>query len=71
MECGELRGSVRWLLKRRGIEVSPLFPGGKVRLKELRFQEVDNRLAELDLAESILERLDAQIVDIASRDRGP
>ena len=70
LKRGELRGSVRWLLKRRGIEAEkPFGPEGRARLKALRLQEVDDRLAELDLAESILERLDAQIVDIASRDR--
>ena len=70
LKRGELRGSIRWLLKRRGIEVEkPFGPEGRARLRALRLQEVDNRLAELDLAESILERLDAQIVDIASRDR--
>ncbi len=71
LKRGELRGSVRWLLKRRGIEVEkPFGLEGRARLRELCLQEVDNRLAELDLVESILERLDAQIVDIASRDRG-
>ena len=70
LKRGELKGSIRWLLKRRGIEVEkPFGPEGRARLRALRLQEVDNRLAELDLAESILERLDAQIVDIASRDR--
>ncbi len=69
LKRAELRGSVRWLLKRKGIEVErPFSPEGRARLRELRLQEVDNRMAELDLAESILERLDAQIVDIASRD---
>jgi transposase len=69
LKRGELRGSIRWLLKRRGIEVEkPFGPEGRERLRELHLQEVDNRLAELDLAESIVERLDSQIVDIASRD---
>jgi transposase len=58
LKRGELRGSVRWLLKRRGIVVEkPFSPEGRERLKALRLQEVDNRLSELDLAESILERL--------------
>lgn len=65
----ELRGSVRWLLKRRGIDVEkPFGPEGRARLRELHLQEVDDRLAELDLVESFVERLDAQIADIASRD---
>jgi transposase len=70
LKRGELRGSVRWLLKRRGIEVDkPFSPEGRARLRELRLQEIDDRLAELDLAESIVERLDAQIADVAARDR--
>jgi transposase len=65
----ELRGSVRWLLTRRGIDVEkPFGPEGKARPRELHLQEVDDRLAELDLVESFVERLDAQIADIASRD---
>ena len=69
LKRGELRGSVRWLLKRRGIEVEkPFGPEGRVKLRELRLQEVDDRLAELDLVESFVERLDVQIADIASRD---
>ena len=61
LKRGELKGSIRWLLKRRGIEVEkPFGPEGRARLRTLRLQEVDNRLAELGLAESILERLDAR-----------
>src|SRR5208337_3880755 len=42
----ELRGSVRWLLKRRGIDVEkPFGPEGRARLRELHLQEVDNRVA--------------------------
>ncbi|MDA4117815.1 MAG: hypothetical protein OK455_05670 [Thaumarchaeota archaeon] len=37
-------------------------------MRELRLQEVDNRLDELALVESFIERLDGQILDIASRD---
>ena len=71
LKRGELRGSVRWLLKRRGIVVEkPFGQEGRAKLKELHLQEVDNRIAELDLTESIVEKLDVQIVDIASRDHG-
>ena len=67
----ELRGSVRWLLKGRGDVVEkPFCPEGRVRLRELHLQEVEKRHAELNLAESIIRRLAAKIVDIASRDRG-
>ena len=66
---GELKGSIRWLLKRRGIEVKkPFGPEGRIELRELRLQEVDNRLDELGLVDSIVERLDAQIATIASND---
>jgi len=66
---GELRGMIRWFLKRRGIEVERLFSDeGIKRLRELRLQEIDNKLVELNLVESIKERLDRQIVDIVSKD---
>ena len=65
----ELKGSIRWLLKRKGLEVEkPFGREGRVRLKELRLQEVDNRLDELRLVDSIIEKLDAQILDVASKD---
>ena len=65
----ELRGSIRWLLKRRGINVEkPFGPEGRKRLRELRLQEIDNRLDELELAESIIERLDGQILSIVAGD---
>jgi len=66
---GELKGSIKWLLKRRGIEVEkPFSDEGRKRLRALRLQEVDNRLDELALAESFIKGLDGQILDIASRD---
>ena len=66
---GELRGTMRWLLKRRGIEVEkPFSDEGRKRLRELRLQEIEIRLDELQLVESTIERLDHQIVDIVSRD---
>jgi transposase len=68
---GELTGTIRWLLKRRrrGIEVeAPFGDEGRRKLKELKLQEVDIRLDELQLVESTIEKLDHQIVDIVSRD---
>ena len=66
---GELRGTMRWLLKRRGIEVErPFSDEGRKRLKELRLQEIEIRLDELGLVESTIEKLDHQIVDIVSKD---
>jgi transposase len=71
-KSGELRGSIRWLLKRRGIEVkkSPFTIKGRKSLRELRLQEVDNRLLELELMDSLIEKLDKQIAEMASRDEG-
>jgi transposase len=67
---GELRGTMRWLLKRRGIEVErPFSDEGRKRLRELHLQEIDIRLDELELVESVIERLDRQILDIVSRDQ--
>jgi len=67
---GQLRGTIRWLLKRRGIEVdTPFSDEGRKRLRELRLQEIDIRLDELELIESTIERLDRQIVEIASSDK--
>jgi transposase len=66
---GELRGTMRWLLKRRGIEVdSPFSDEGRRKLKGLKLQEIDIRLDELQLVESTIQKLDHQIVDIVSKD---
>jgi transposase len=67
---GELRGTIRWMLKRRGIEVeSPFSEEGRKRLRDLHLQEVDSRLEELGLIESLVEKLDSQISEIVSRDK--
>jgi transposase len=66
---GELRGTIRWMLKRRGVEVEkPFSEDGRKRLRELNLREVDIRLDELELVESVVGRLDRQILDIVSRD---
>ncbi len=66
---GQLTGTIRWLLKRRGISVgAPFSDEGRKRLRELRLQEIDIRLNELELVESTIETLDSQIVDIVSKD---
>jgi transposase len=67
---GELRGSIRWLLKRRGIVVeSPFSVEGRRKLREeISLQEIDMRLQELDLVESIVEKLDRQISSIVAHD---
>jgi transposase len=43
-------------------------PDGRERLRALRLQEIEIRLEELELVESTIERLDAQIVGIVSKD---
>jgi transposase len=66
---GQLTGTIRWLLKRRGIEVdAPFSEDGRKRLRELRLQEIEIRLNELELVESTIETLDGQIRDIVSKD---
>jgi hypothetical protein len=72
MRRGELKQSIRWMLKRKGIEEAKnLFgPDGRKKLKELRLHEVDHALAELDLIDSFIEDLDPQIADMASKDEG-
>jgi len=61
----ELRGSIRWLLKRRGIEIEcdPFSQEGRRKLREeIQLQEIDIRLQELELVESIVEKLDRQLI---------
>lgn len=67
---GELRTSIRWLLKRRGIEDSKQVFNreGREKLRGLNLQELDIRLDELDLVDSIIKRLDAQIASIVPTD---
>ncbi len=66
----ELRGTIRWLLKRRGIEVDtpPFSDEGRKKLRELRLQEIEIRLDELELVDSTIAKLDAQILGIVSKD---
>jgi transposase len=70
IRAGNLRGTIRWLLKRRGIDLGKGIFGleGRKRLRALRLQEIEIRLDELELVESTIEKLDAQIVDIVSKD---
>jgi transposase len=67
---GELRGTIRWLLKRRGIEDTvekPFSVEGRKKLRELRLREIDIRLEELQLVDSIVERLDREISQVVSK----
>ena len=67
---GQLRTSVRWLLKRRGLDsIERVFsPEGRKRLRELRLREIDVRLDELELVDSIIERLDGEISSTVATD---
>ncbi len=69
MRRGELKQSIRWMLKRKGIaEAKNLFsPDGRKKLRELRLHEVDHAL---DLIDSFIEELDPQITNVASKDEG-
>ncbi|MEM3646658.1 MAG: hypothetical protein QW334_00735 [Thermofilum sp.] len=65
----QLRTTSRWLLKRRGIEIKRVFSTeGRKKLRDLRLQEMDIRLDELELVQSITERLDGQISSIVPTD---
>lgn len=62
-----LKNSIKWMLKRRGIEVKkPLGIQGREQLRSLRLPEIDHRLRELELVESIIEELDEKIRMIAA-----
>ena len=65
---GQLTASIKWLLKRRGIDVTnPFSTAGRGALRDLHLREIGIRLDELRLVESIIERLDAEIGCIVAR----
>lgn len=67
----ELKNSIKWLLKRRGIVVEkPFSVEGRERIKGLGLQELAYRLRELELVESVVDDLDRRIAYVASKDRG-
>jgi transposase len=69
LRSGELKGSIRWLLKRRGIQIQHTFkPEGKRKLRELDLQEINIRLDELELIEAIIRKLNGQIAKIVQED---
>jgi transposase len=69
LRSGELRGSIRWLLKRRGIIIQhPFSPEGKRTLRELGLQEINIRLDELELVQRIIQRLNDQIAKTVPED---
>ncbi|MHB8567635.1 MAG: transposase [Nitrososphaerales archaeon] len=65
-----IKGSIRWLLKRKGIEVkSPFSLAGRKNLRSLGLFEIESRLEELSLVESMIKKLDGMIVKLVSGDR--
>jgi transposase len=54
---------IKWLLKRRGIKVK-----GHDDLKELHLPEIDRRLREMDLLNSIIDELESAIRETAAND---
>ena len=67
----DLKVSIRWLLKRRGIdEGKNVFTvEGRRRLRSLSLREIDIRLDEFELVESIVNRLDHEIAQTVAMDK--
>ena len=63
LKKAEVKVTIRWLLKRRGITgIEKVFTvKGRRKLKALSLREMNIRLDELELLESIVERLDQEI----------
>lgn len=70
LRSSELKGTIRWMLKRRGItEENKIFSiEGRKRLRSLSLREIDTRLEELELVQSIIKRLDMEISKTVSLD---
>jgi len=67
----ELKNSIKWFLKRRGITIKrPLSAEGRERIRSLALPELDYRLRELELVESVIDDLDRRISIVAGKDRG-
>src|SRR5579875_33244 len=71
----ELKGTIKWLLKRKGITgvdagrgEKAFGPEGQKKLRALSLREIDIRLDELELVESIIQRLDEQITRTVAMD---
>jgi transposase len=62
--------SIKWLLKRKGIEVkSPFSQTGREQLRSLGLFEIESRLEELSLIESMIKKLDGMIIKLVSDDK--
>ena len=65
-----IKGTIRWLLKRKGIEVvGPFSIAGRNKLRSLGLFEIESRLEELSLIESMIKKLDGTIVKLVSTDK--
>jgi len=65
-----LKTSIKWLLKRRGIRMKKVLSReGRKNLRTLGLMELNRRLAELELVESIIKELDEEIENVVSKDR--
>jgi len=66
----QLVTSIKWMLKRRGIKVkAPLSDKGKEQLKKLGLREINIRLKDLEVTESIIEELDEEISKVELTDK--
>ena len=58
----QLNTSIRWMLKRRGIKIkAPFSENGRKELRKLGLREINIRLKDLELTESIIKELDTDI----------
>jgi transposase len=69
----QLKVTIKWLLKRKGIRgieggEKPFGTEGQKKLRALSLREIDIRLDELELVESIVKRLDEQIARTVAMD---
>jgi transposase len=65
-----LKTSIKWLLKRRGLRVKKVLSReGRKNLRALGLMELNHRLTELELVESIIKELDEEIENVVSKDR--
>jgi transposase len=68
---GELRTTIRWLLKRRSIDIEderPFSDERRDKVKEIHIREIDLRLKELEFVEPTIEELDRRVNSIAVDD---
>jgi len=70
VRAADMKNSIRWMLNRRGMRVEkPFTAEDMVKLRVLGLRELEYRLRELELLESLIDDLDRRILFTASRDR--